>query len=520
MSNGLIRKIKIISLALFISNFCLEPVFAVIPMETDIIQSTSKGSGWFQKMIQNVQDKIQNINKSKMVVAIGDGVNKAKQYASLIKSCVHQGEETYTYTEKDMVTGQKTDKTEKCPDWCKYVSYKRIKGAVLNSKAYKEIKLAEQITDDAIQISRLNEQFEQNIKTIAEDAEDQKELLREKLAMADQVLKAYTEKQGNVPSVDFNSFDNIEDAGERQKAMNEAKSKFYEAMEAVQNADDIVRAFNDKLTIKNELFMVDVDKADKITRLSANHASQIANIIRKDKEAVEELNNLRRESEEEGGVKLFGDMTLDDISIGGMIKFAKSKFKKKPGSKEKATTSEKHQNMIEEETKSVIDVSNVANESIQSNNDADNNPKTNQNAGDSGEGENEAYVLGPLTNTIIEIDTVKQIIDTELHDMEVQLLDLLTEGADYQPQDEEGEDEDISTVVDICNYELKENQPENFGDKYRNWIDHARNEIAIAGDDEEDKGQPAASGATKAQTAPTKSDSTPEEEIDATAGMM
>ena len=449
---------------------------AVTPMETDLVQRAGKFADWIQKMLVWGQDKIEEISQSNFAQSIGEGVEKAKKYRAILNSCIHQGQEKYSYTEKDLVTKQKTDKNEACPSWTKWVSYKRLKSMVLDSKAYKIFKLTERITDNAIEISRLNEQRENYVKQIKQDAEDKKVMYDEKISIAQDILNSYANR-ANVTIVSFDEFDGIEDAAEREAAMRKAKSKFMEAMKGVEKSDAIVSAYNDVLTLKNNRFLVDIEMVDRIAQADVSFANRVADIVRERKRDMEELELLKKSDGGDGRQQEF----LKTKPLGEIINSYKNKFRKKDDAN--ATETDRKKAIAEELRESAINSINSNNESIQSADDSANDPKNNSEISATADGESEVVSISLIANTIIEIETVKKIIEAELFQMEVEMLDIMGKGTNYVP---DKSDDNTSTVVDICDYVLPENQPENYGDKLRMGVDYMKSKIANADADEND----------------------------------
>lgn len=448
---------------------------AVTPMETDAVQSTGKFADWVQKILLWGQDKIEEISQTNFAKSVGEGVEKAKKFRAILNSCIHQGQEQYSYTETELVTRNKTTKHENCPSWTKWVSYKRLKSMVLDSKAYKIYKLTERITDNAIEISRLNEQREATVKQIKEEAKDRKAMLDEKITIAEEILLTYKRKV-NVEIESFGELDSIEDATERESFMRKAKSKFMNAMKDVENSDEIVRAFNDLLNLKNDRFMVDIEMVDRIASTDVAFANRVAAIVRERKSDMEELELLKKSEDGSGQQQEF----LRIKPLSEIIDDFKKRFRKKDDIN--ATETDRKKAIADTARETSINSINLVNENIQSADDSANDPKNNSEISTSADGESEIMSISPIPNTIIEIETIKKIIDAELAQMEVELLDIMSEGTNYLPDEIEN---NTSTVIDICSYILPENQTDNYGDKLRMSMDYVKSKIQNADADEQ-----------------------------------
>ncbi len=466
-----LKKILIILLVVAAAQIkFVSPCQAVIPMETDILQSAGKIGEWIQKQIIWVQDKIDEISNSSFGQFIGDGINKAKKYRAVLNSCIHQGQEIYTYTEKDKITKTKKTVEDECPKWTKWVSYKRIKGLILNSKTYKIFKLTEKITDNAIEISRLNEEREATIKQIKQDAEDRKVMLDEKIKIARDNLNFYknnTPGAANIPMEEIGEMDNV---AERRAAVRRVKSNYARSMDKVEHSGNVVRAYNELLDLQSERFEVDTKKIERIAKIDVDFTNRIAQIVNERKRDIEELANLKSHSGETMPTDIDLKQSLKDV-----IGHVTEKFRRP---KEGATESERKSFIIAEQKEVAVEGINTLNENLQAANDSVNDTEVNSDMSANADGQAEAIRVSHITNTIIKIETIKKIIDAELLQMEVEMLSIIQSGANYTP--EETEESKVSTVVDICDYVLPENQPANYGDKLRAGIDYVKSNIANA----------------------------------------
>ncbi len=439
------QKYALLTVILFGLIFPLRSADALIPFEFTFPETAGKIGTWIQEKITWVQLQISSINNSKVALKIGDGLKIAREVRNCIRK-VYIGKpvnklseyyQSFTFPESDPCSRY----TKKYPFLANLLRItgqtQQILREIKNEDVYIIMDTARKVADDAVLITDLEEQREQQIQAVEDKAELDRATIDAKITMAEQnlaMLKKERDEHEGTPEEE-NYIKMIADA---TVELNMLKAKKIEIG---------VRATEDKARITNQFLL-------KINEVKERHLANSA-LLKKYKE---ERDKIRQEREAERIANAL------DLAIEAKKKYSADISNDVRDTMKKSL--KRAENIKNDFTKNIVAALNESNDYIAYAHDPANNPEVDANLSGTGEGKKEA-LQGMIDNTLRQIDVIEKIINEELTSLEKRTMRIISQNINHR-LDHKKQEGEKSLIIDFCRYQVGRSYTRSFKGKAEN----------------------------------------------------